>query len=205
MKSPGTLLREAREQRGLTLDDVGAMTRVPKTMLAHLEEDRFEEYEAEVFARGHLRSYAREVGADVEEVLEAYERHTGRRKTDPLEEAQREGRIKTETPGPKPIPKAAEASSDGDAGQADGMGLDDQFGLRHFVGGLQRTHLVAIVLVLVGLFVMFAYIGSPQVTAQDEAQFEEPEQSEWDRELEDDIEDTRWQLEQAGQDDESGE
>lgn len=196
MESPGTLLREARQQRGLTVDDVAAMTRVPKPMLEHLEEDRFEEYEADVFARGHLRSYAREVGVDVDDVLEAYERHTGRRKTDPLEEAQREGRIKTETPGPKPLPETADsaASTAGDSGE---MQVGGPGWFREFVGGLERTHLVGIVLVLVGLFVMFAYIGSPQVTAQDEAEFEEADEADW--ELEEDVEETRWLLEESAQ------
>lgn len=194
MKSPGTLLREAREDRGLTLDDVAAMTRVPRGMLEHLEEDRFEEYEAEVFVRGHLRNYAREMRLDVDEVVQAYERETGRRKTDPLQEARRAGRIKSETPGPKPVPSTDGASS-GAAVQTAATPADRFSELTAVFSGVRRSHLVAVVLVLLGLFVMFGYLSDNQVTAKDTAEFEEAEESAW--ELEQDVEETRWLLEQS--------
>lgn len=193
MKSPGTLLREARKGRGLTLEDMAAMTRVPKAMLHHLEQDRFGEYEAEVFLRGHLRNYARELGLDVSDVIEAYERQTGRRKTDPIEEAQEAGRIKTTTPKPA----VAAAGTSGSSGQKAANKARQQFSeLADTFGGVRRSHLVAVVLVLVGLFLMFGYISGNQVTAQDAAEFEEPAESDW--ELEQDVEETRWLLEQSG-------
>ncbi len=189
MKSPGTLLKEAREKRGLTIDDVAAMTRVPKPMLRHLEEDRFEEYEAEVFARGHLRNYAREMHLDVAKVIEAYERHTGHRKVDPIQEARQAGRIKSATPAT--ASGAVSTESSGSGGNQVFSGVSELF------GGVQRTHLVAVVLVLVGLVMMLGYLSGNQVSAQDAAEYEEAEESDWGGELQDDIEETRWLLEQS--------
>ena len=187
MKSPGTLLREAREERGLTLDDVAAMTRVPKPMLKHLERDRFEEYEADVFARGHLRNYAQELRLDVDDVIQAYERHTGRQKAADTAHASTDRGTDGSGRG------ADSAASDSDDGLRIGSG-----GMAAVIGafsGIRRTHVIAVVLGLVGLFVVFAYLGNSSVTAQDAAEYEEGEMSDW--ELEQDVEETRWLLEQS--------
>lgn len=185
MKSPGKLLTEAREERGLTLDDVAAMTRIPKGMLEHLEHDRFEEYVAEVFARGHLRNYARELRLDPDKVLQSYERHTGRRRIDPLADAQ-------QGPG---------------RGQAKSIGADSSIAqtaesgsFKKQLGGIRGSHLVAAVLVVVGLFMMFGYLSNNRATAQDPADYQEEEASNW--ELEQDVEETRWLLEQGASQDE---
>lgn len=75
-RSVGTLLRETREANGLTLRDLAAVTRIQSSMLLCLEEDRWEEFPAEVFARGFLRSYARELGLDENNVLDMYHEQT---------------------------------------------------------------------------------------------------------------------------------
>ena len=185
MKSPGSMLREAREERGLALDDVAAMTRIPRGMLEHLEEDRFEEYVAEVFVRGHLRNYAQELRLDVDEVLQCYERHTGRHGRDPLmtpvgmgsEEAARFGvSIKDDT--------VATSES-----ALDSMGIGGHF------GSFRRSHLVAVVLILAGVFILFGYLSNNRATAQDPAEYHEAEDSNW--ELEQNVEQTRWLLERT--------
>ncbi len=64
METPGNKLREAREARGLSLDDVAHVTRIPRSSLALLEEGRADKLPAPVFVRGFIRAYARAVGLD---------------------------------------------------------------------------------------------------------------------------------------------
>ena len=68
----GSLLRQNREDLGLTLRDLAAVTKIQSHMLQCLEEDRFDEFPAEVFCRGFLRSYARELRMDDEALVEYY-------------------------------------------------------------------------------------------------------------------------------------
>ncbi len=190
MKSPGTMLQEAREEAGLTLADVAAMTRIPKTMLGHLENDRFDEYVAEVFVRGHLRNYARELRLDAEAVLQAYEKHTGRRRRDPLAEAQKNG-VMSRGGGLKPLPSttaALELQSSTATAAVRRKGQAPWSAIR-------PTHLVGILLVLCGLFVMFSFLSGNRATAQDPTSFPTTDESAW--ELEQDVRDTRWLLEQS--------
>ena len=62
--SIGTSLREAREQSGLTLDQVSQVTRIRRAMLEALENDDWSACGGDVYARGHIKSYARAVGID---------------------------------------------------------------------------------------------------------------------------------------------
>lgn len=73
----GSLLRQNREDLGLTLRDLAAVTKIQSHMLQCLEEDRFDEFPAEVFCRGFLRSYARELNMDDEAIVEAYLQQRG--------------------------------------------------------------------------------------------------------------------------------
>ncbi len=76
MDEVGTRLREARAQRGLSLEDVAMATKVPKASLANLEAGRYDLLPAPVFIRGFIRSYARAVGLDPNPVVRAYENRT---------------------------------------------------------------------------------------------------------------------------------
>ena len=69
MDSIGAYLRRERELRHVSLEELVQITRVPLRMLQRIEEDRFDELPGEVFARGFLRSYARALGLDCEDVL----------------------------------------------------------------------------------------------------------------------------------------
>lgn len=77
----GTMLRDARVARGLNVRDLAALTKIQPSMIVFLEEDRFEEFSAEVFARGFVRSCARELRMDEDTVLELYRQQTGGRST----------------------------------------------------------------------------------------------------------------------------
>jgi len=69
MDSIGAYLRRERELRHVSLEELVQITRVPLKMLQRIEEDRFDELPGEVFARGFLRSYARALSLDCEDVL----------------------------------------------------------------------------------------------------------------------------------------
>ena len=64
-----TLLRRAREQRGLTLEQVAGETRVPLERLAALEQDALPHINRGFYQRAHIRAYARAVDLDERIVL----------------------------------------------------------------------------------------------------------------------------------------
>ena len=68
----GILLRNARERRRLSIEDLSAATRIPVTVLRAIEAGDFARVPGGIFARGFLRAYAREVGLDPEEVVAHY-------------------------------------------------------------------------------------------------------------------------------------
>lgn len=67
--SVGVYLRRERELRQVSLEELVQATRIPLRMLQRMEQDQFDELPGEVFARGFLRSYARALGLDAEQVL----------------------------------------------------------------------------------------------------------------------------------------
>ena len=72
MTSVGRYLREQREAKGMSREEVSRSTRVPVSSVERIENDQFDELPGEVFVRGFLKSYARAVGVPQEEVLARY-------------------------------------------------------------------------------------------------------------------------------------
>ena len=68
----GLWLRREREAREVTLEEISDVTKISKTYLNALEEERFDVLPAPVFAKGFLREYARYVGLDPDEVVNSY-------------------------------------------------------------------------------------------------------------------------------------
>ena len=58
----GTLLREARERRHMSLAEVSEAIKVSQTCVAALEQAAWSDLPPEVFVRGFVRSFARAVG-----------------------------------------------------------------------------------------------------------------------------------------------
>lgn len=65
-------LRAQRERVALSIEDIARVTKIPERSLRQLEEGKFEELPADVFVRGFLRSYARVVGVNPDEVVRRY-------------------------------------------------------------------------------------------------------------------------------------
>src|SRR5262245_17076266 len=65
-------LRTERDRAALTIGDIARVTRIPEHSLRRLEAGQFEDLPADVFVRGFLRSYARCVGVDADDVVRRY-------------------------------------------------------------------------------------------------------------------------------------
>jgi cytoskeleton protein RodZ len=74
---PGARLQAARLERQLDVASVALAMHVSPHVVEALEQDRFEVFDAPVYARGYLRSYARFLNLSVDEVLAAYDEVVG--------------------------------------------------------------------------------------------------------------------------------
>ena len=75
LPSPGRYIKEQRQRRGMSVEQLAAATKIPRTSVILLEEDRFDELPGPVFVKGFLRCAARALGVDVDAVMELlYER-----------------------------------------------------------------------------------------------------------------------------------
>jgi cytoskeleton protein RodZ len=73
MAAVGAFLREVRVKRGLSLDELSRVTRVPRPHLESLENDAFAAMPAPVFIRGFIRAYCQAVGAAPEDALARFD------------------------------------------------------------------------------------------------------------------------------------
>lgn len=67
----GSALREAREQQGLSIEEVAIRLKFAPRQIAALEEGRFDQLPEMIFVRGFVRSYARLLQVDENPLLEA--------------------------------------------------------------------------------------------------------------------------------------
>ena len=88
----GPNLRRIRIQRGVTLEQIAASTKVNAALWAGLERNDFSRWPAGIYARGFVRDYARAVGVDVESTVDAFCRYfpQGDRRAEPLIRGQAE-------------------------------------------------------------------------------------------------------------------
>ncbi len=71
----GETLAEARRQTGLTVAQVSQRTRIRQTIIRAIEDDDYAACGGDFYARGHIRSIARAVGADSEPLIQEYDQH----------------------------------------------------------------------------------------------------------------------------------
>lgn len=70
----GSALAAARRERGLSVEDVAAATRIRPAIVRAIEADDFDVCGGAVYARGHLRSLAQVVGADPRPLVAEFDR-----------------------------------------------------------------------------------------------------------------------------------
>jgi cytoskeleton protein RodZ len=80
--SAGEMLHEAREARGMTLDDLAQTTKLRASILAAMEGDDFSHCGGLVYARGQLRSMAPVLGLDPDDLVDAFNRQLAARPVD---------------------------------------------------------------------------------------------------------------------------
>jgi cytoskeleton protein RodZ len=71
----GNTLRQAREARGISLEEVAARLRLAARVVRDIEAGAFEHLPAATYARGYLRAYANFVGIKAEPLLSAYDQY----------------------------------------------------------------------------------------------------------------------------------
>jgi len=68
----GGFLRQQRELRGLSRDDVARSTRIPPTLVAAIEDGQNDRFPELVFVVHHLKAYAAALGLSPDEVLNRF-------------------------------------------------------------------------------------------------------------------------------------
>lgn len=72
MTSFGDHLRQAREAKNITIQEIAASTKISSRALQALEKEQFDQLPGGIFNKGFVRSYARYVGLDEEKTVAAY-------------------------------------------------------------------------------------------------------------------------------------
>jgi cytoskeletal protein RodZ len=75
--SIGEALAQARDRAGLTITQVSQQTRIRESIIADIERGEFGSCGGDFYARGHIRSIARAVGADPGPLIEEYDATRG--------------------------------------------------------------------------------------------------------------------------------
>ncbi len=138
MSELGDLLRRSREQLGLSLEEVEALTHIKSSYLQGLETENFDILPNRVAAQGFLRNYASVLKLDENHVLGLYEASQGRSPTSRPSLSQDAIRLKNISMMPRP-----------------------RFSPDLLVGFLAITALVGVIL----YFVYRQYMSSPEMTS----------------------------------------
>ncbi len=72
--SLGEKLRQAREDRGISISEVAEQTRISPLYLEAIDSDNYKTLPGGIFNKGFVRSYAKYVGVDEQEALQDYSR-----------------------------------------------------------------------------------------------------------------------------------
>ncbi len=93
----GEYLKNKREEKGLTIQQVANETKIQKMYLRAIEEQNFEELPEATYVKGFLKSYAKTIGVDPQEVLDVYVEMINEKKKDlyeEIEETENESNVK---------------------------------------------------------------------------------------------------------------
>ena len=74
MSNIGATLKEARNKKEITLEDVHAKLKIHPRVLQLLEEEKFDKLPSPLFAKSFLKSYAMFLEVDADSLLESYEK-----------------------------------------------------------------------------------------------------------------------------------
>ena len=74
MKTVGEILRTERNKRNRSLDDIAEETKIKKSFLEAIEEDRFTDLPDPIYTRGFVHNYANTLGLEDKEIMPFYRR-----------------------------------------------------------------------------------------------------------------------------------
>ncbi len=90
MNQIGKELKEVREEKGITLEEVAEKTKISQRFLEAIENGRWEELPEEVYLRGFLKTYAEVLGLDGKEFVANYQRSQSQEVTPDVPEKEAE-------------------------------------------------------------------------------------------------------------------
>ncbi|WP_141603455.1 helix-turn-helix domain-containing protein [Terrilactibacillus laevilacticus] len=85
MSELGQALKEARKEKGMSLDDVLEITKIQKRYLAAIEEGQFDQLPGEFYTRAFIKNYAEAVGLDSGTIFEEYANEIPKTRQAPVE------------------------------------------------------------------------------------------------------------------------
>ncbi|MBU5211185.1 DUF4115 domain-containing protein [Heyndrickxia oleronia] len=74
MTELGSRLKEARQAKGLSLDDLQEITKIQKRYLKGIEEGNYDMMPGKFYVRAFIKQYAEAVGLETEQIFEEYKR-----------------------------------------------------------------------------------------------------------------------------------
>jgi len=77
-RTPGELLREARDARRMTLEQLSTETKIPQRLLQALEGDEYHKVSGSLYIKSFLRAFAEAVGLDPGEIVALYKLGQGK-------------------------------------------------------------------------------------------------------------------------------
>ncbi|MFQ5673880.1 MAG: RodZ domain-containing protein [Nitrospinales bacterium] len=78
VKDFGSYLKHERELRGVPLQEIADSTKIPVRFLQALESNDLDELPGDVFIKGYIRSYAKTLGTNADEILATFNESVGR-------------------------------------------------------------------------------------------------------------------------------
>jgi cytoskeleton protein RodZ len=70
---PGAALKQAREAKGLTVEEMAAISNLTKQVIRGIESDSYDELAGLSFVRGYLKLYSKKLGVDEASILEPFD------------------------------------------------------------------------------------------------------------------------------------
>jgi len=83
LRTIGTLLKERRKERDLTLSQISEITRIRKEYLKAIENGEYDTFPSEVYLKGFLKNYSKYLGVNTERALAMYRREREYKNSEP--------------------------------------------------------------------------------------------------------------------------
>ncbi len=143
MRELGEYLRQMRENRGVSLEEVAEATKVNIRFLQALEEGQYDILPPEVYIRGFLRAYGEYLGIDPEELFTRYE----------AEKPKKKKRLFAPKPDIQPQ-RVIEATRMPEGGKTEKIGISD---IWHYIRAIPAiVYAFALVVIVIGAVIILS-------------------------------------------------